>query len=174
MKTTKTYRSDKLTVNFTFNEKSLTTEQLRNISAGFKFFLRGAQLELKNYKYINKFTMDLTLIGDSAMRKINFKHRQKDKTTDVLSFPMEESVRKMKKKKLPEIFLGDVLISKPVTAKQAREFSISFEREFFHLLTHGLLHLLGYDHELSPKEERIMFDLELKILKKMVVQLPKL
>ncbi|MFZ4714519.1 MAG: rRNA maturation RNase YbeY [Bacteriovoracaceae bacterium] len=174
MNSTKTYDGQKLTVHFTFGSKSLTALQQKKIKLGMKAFIATFDHEFKKFRGIKRFSLELSLIGDSAMKKINFKHRQKNKTTDVLSFPTEEDVRSLTKLKVPELFLGDILISKPVTIAQAQDFKISFEREFFHLFTHGLLHLLGYDHERSPLDEKKMFDLEEKLVKKMVVQLPKL
>jgi probable rRNA maturation factor len=174
MKTTKTYKAQNLIIEFSFDSKSLSDAQLKKIQKGMKVFIEASQLELARYTGILMFSFDLSLIGDARMKSINSKFRHKNKTTDVLSFPMEEDVRLFKKKPIPLLFLGDILISKPVTLKQAKHFQISFEREFFHLLVHGLLHLLGHDHERSEEEERKMFSLEEKILKKMVVQFPNL
>jgi probable rRNA maturation factor len=86
--------------------------------------------------------MAVCLVGDRAMRALNRRHRAKDKTTDVLSFaalgaPDPEGTR----------HLGDILISVPQAARQARERGHALERELRLLLLHGYLHLLGYDHE---------------------------
>ena len=174
MKTTKTYKAQNLSIEFSFDSKSLSEAQLKKIQKGMKAFIKSVQLELARYRGIQMFSLDLSLIGDARMKSINSKFRHKNKTTDVLSFPMEEDVRLLKKKPISRLFLGDILISKPVTLKQAKHFHISFEREFFHLLVHGLLHLLGYDHERSEEDEATMFSLEEKILKKTVVQFPNL
>jgi probable rRNA maturation factor len=174
MKTTKTYTAQNLSIEFSFDSKSLSNTQLKKIQQGMKVFIEASQLELARYSGIKMFALDLSLIGDARMKSINSKFRHKNKTTDVLSFPMEEDVRSLKKKLIPHLFLGDILISKPVTIKQAKQFKISFEREFFHLLVHGLLHLLGYDHERNEAEEKKMFALEERILKKMVVQFSNL
>jgi probable rRNA maturation factor len=174
MKTTKTYKAHNLTIEFSFDSKSLSRSQLKKIQKGMKYFIQACQIELSHFPKIKMFVIDLSLIGDARMKTVNAKFRNKNKTTDVLSFPMEEDARKLKNNSLLHLFLGDILISKPVTLKQAKQFKITFEREFFHLLVHGFLHLLGHDHERSLDEEKRMFALEEKILKKMVVQFPNL
>lgn len=129
-------------------------------------------LNLKNAKNLC-FQVDVKICSDQYMKKINLNFRGKDKTTDVLSFPMYENLRKkssaLEKSEIslsPEIFLGDLLISYPVTVKQAKEREHSVSQELLELFIHGFLHLLGFDHEISPKEQKIMFDLEAKILEK--------
>ena len=113
---------------------------------------------------------ELTLVfcGVKKIRALNRDFRQKDKKTDVLSFPIFSSLRKGHKEFVPQglINLGDIFICKEVAEKQAREFNISLEEEIVHLFIHGLLHLYGYDHEVSPKEEKLMFSLEEKLVKK--------
>jgi probable rRNA maturation factor len=79
-------------------------------------------------------------LNDRQMRWYNNEFRKKDYPTDVLSFPVNEKVEK-------EHYLGDILISMERTASQAREKNHSVQRELKILLLHGVLHLLGYDHE---------------------------
>lgn len=104
-------------------------------------------------------TLAVTLCGDARMRSTNREHRGKDKTTDVLSFPLQESVRSgtdVDWLAPGEVALGDLLISVPQARRQARRFGVSLEEELVHLFFHGYLHLLGYDHELSRREELVM------------------
>ncbi len=102
---------------------------------------------------------DLTigLIGNAEMRRLNAKFRNKDYPTDVLSFPAKQN--------LPGAthLLGDVIISLDKARQQARERSRSLQEELVTLLVHGVVHLLGYDHERSEKDARIMGRLEKKI-----------
>ncbi len=96
--------------------------------------------------------LSVLFIGDRAMRALNNTYRGKDTTTDVLSFSLREGG-------FPHIqpeMLGDIVISLPVAARQAREAGHSLVRELERLLVHGLLHVLGYDHERSPQEARRM------------------
>ncbi|WP_120404165.1 MULTISPECIES: rRNA maturation RNase YbeY [unclassified Halobacteriovorax] len=128
-------------------------------------FSKNTCLDKKIHQEIE---VDLHFCGDKRMRQINSEHRNKDKTTDVLSFPMYESLRPDSTDfVLPgPVMLGDIIISRNVARKQAREFNLSLEQEVIHLFCHGLLHLLGYDHEISEKEEEIMESLEKEILLK--------
>ncbi len=79
----------------------------------------------------------LVFCGDRAMRTLNARYRRKDRTTDVLSFPGPGG----------EGGLGDVVISVPAAARNARRFGRSLDEELQVLALHGLLHVLGYDHE---------------------------
>jgi probable rRNA maturation factor len=81
-------------------------------------------------------TMTVAIVSDARVRALNRKFREKDKATDVLSFPSEEPGA-----------LGDVVISSGVAARQARAAGHSLATELRVLALHGLLHLLGYDHE---------------------------
>ena len=121
-------------------------------------------------KVKNQIELSLTLCGNKKMQTLNYQHRGKDKTTDVLSFPMFDSMRGKGQQSLMNLLetvnLGDIVISKEMAQKQGKEFSITFEQEIIHLFTHGLLHLLGFDHEVSAKEERTMEELEQKIVQK--------
>ncbi len=102
-----------------------------------------------------RFEVSLLICGDKKIRKLNLEFRNKDKATDVLSFPSQENLRK---NPLSEdtIFLGDLAISIPTARRQAKEFNISVWDEFIHLYFHGLFHLMGYDHDVSAAEEKLM------------------
>lgn len=98
---------------------------------------------------------------------MNYSWRGKNKATDVLSFPQWEKPelkRLAKARSVPSWELGDVVISLDTAKKQAKEHGITVERELEILLVHGILHLLGYDHEISPTEQRKMEALERKLL----------
>ena len=101
--------------------------------------------------------LTIGLIGDAEMRKLNAKFRNKDYPTDVLSFPMEQDLPGAVR------LLGDVIISVDKARRQAKERGRSLEEEFVTLLIHGVVHLLGYDHERSAKDARIMARREKKI-----------
>ncbi len=96
------------------------------------------------------------------MRTLNSRYRGQDKTTDVLSFSLREG-------RFPHIqpeMLGDIVISVPVAARQAREEGHALTHEIDRLLVHGLLHLLGHDHERSSREARRMMKKEQQLLKR--------
>lgn len=109
---------------------------------------------------ISGIDFDLTLVSNAAIQKLNQKFRKKNKATDVLSFPLHEK----KNARKGNVFLGDVVISLAMTREQAKEHGVSFEEELLFLIIHGVLHLLGYDHEKTEKEAAQMQKLERKIL----------
>lgn len=94
---------------------------------------------------------------------MNKQYRQKDYPADVLSFPFAY----LYKKELDDCNeLGDIFLCYPVARKQAEEYNHSFAQEIYFLFAHGMLHLLGYDHE-EKKEREVMFDLQDRIIKKL-------
>ena len=110
-------------------------------------------------KDITSLQVSVFLCGERRIRQLNREYRSKDKVTDVLSFPSFDSLRTKKAKhelSRGGIFLGDLAICHQKTHKQSREFNISYMDEFIHLYIHGFIHLLGYDHELSEAEEKLM------------------
>ena len=97
------------------------------------------------------------------MRALNLKYRGKNATTDVLSFSLREG-------RFPHIqpdMLGDIVISVPIAASQAREEGHSLACEIDHLLIHGLVHLMGFDHERSRREAVRMKRKEQQLLKRL-------
>jgi rRNA maturation RNase YbeY len=111
--------------------------------------------------------LSLELVGDHRMRRLNRMYRKKDRTTDVLAFPMRESDI-LGPKQLPcPMLLGDVVISVPTACRQAKESGRSLGSELAALLVHGVLHLCGYDHERSAGEAVRMRRRETAILKKL-------
>lgn len=99
--------------------------------------------------------LSLRLVGDEEIRDLNRQYRHKDVPTNVLSFPFAEGADPMFAD-LPVRELGDIVISLDTTEREAKEFGQTFDHRLTWLVTHGLLHLLGYDHERSPAEEKRM------------------
>jgi probable rRNA maturation factor len=95
--------------------------------------------------------LSVLLVSDAVIRGFNRDYRGKDRPTDVLSFAQGEG-----QGPCPEGILGDVVISVDTAARQARERRATLGRESERLLIHGILHLLGYDHERSVAEARRM------------------
>jgi len=113
------------------------------------------------------------LVDNDRIKEINSEYRKKDTPTDVLSFPMVEMERGKLKPDSGDfdmdenmLVLGDVVISMEMAKKQAEEYGHSFERELAFLATHGIFHLLGYDHG-SEEEERLMLEKQEAVLQKM-------
>ena len=103
--------------------------------------------------------ISLSFVDVQEMEELHIKWMEEDGPTDVLSFPMD-----MPQGKDDVVTLGDIVISPAVAAKQATEAGHSVEHEIYILATHGLLHILGYDHA-DPDEEKVMFALQEKIVK---------
>lgn len=103
----------------------------------------------------------------SEIKKINKEYRNIDKYTDVLSFPIF-ILNEIENIKMPEIELGDIFLCLEVIEEQSREYSTGFKRELLYMITHGLCHLLGYDHE-SQEEKIVMREKEEYILNKIGV-----
>jgi probable rRNA maturation factor len=91
--------------------------------------------------------VSVTLTGDEQVRALNAKWRGKDKPTNVLSFPMADE-RDLGRANVAgsELLLGDIILARGVCEAEASEKGISVEHHAAHLLIHGTLHLLGYDH----------------------------
>ena len=103
--------------------------------------------------------ISLTFVDVTEMEELHIKWMDEPGPTDVLSFPMD-----MPESKGEVVTLGDIVIAPAVAAQQATTAGHSIEHEIYILATHGLLHILGYDHA-DPDEERVMFSLQEKIVK---------
>ena len=90
--------------------------------------------------------ISLRLAGDEEVRLLNAQWRGKDKPTNVLSFPMAEGAELMAAIRGPELMLGDIILAHGVCTREALEKAVPIERHAAHLMVHGTLHLLGYDH----------------------------
>ena len=108
--------------------------------------------------------ISLSFVDVQEMEELHIKWMQEDGPTDVLSFPMD-----MPENKDDVVTLGDIVISPAVAAQQAASAGHSVEDEMYILATHGLLHILGYDHA-DPDEEKVMFALQEKIVKEWAAQ----
>ena len=91
--------------------------------------------------------VSIALVGDAAIRRLNRQYRRIDRVTDVLSFPASRPPHSQ-----TPVFLGDLAIALAVARRQARQQGHALSRELRILALHGLLHLLGYDHETDRGE----------------------
>ena len=112
--------------------------------------------------------ISVLLVDNETIRSLNRDYRAKDSATDVLSFPMEEAMDGEPEPAViggpTERLLGDLVISVEMAVAQAAEYGHSVERELAFLSVHGLLHLLGYDHESGVEAEAAMQAEEKRIL----------
>ena len=109
--------------------------------------------------------INLRLLNDKEMRKLNMQFRQKDKTTNVLSFPNDDiSVKQTKN-------IGDIAISVEYVKAEAKKEGKTFDDHIIHMLAHGVYHILGYDHE-NNENAVIMENKEIQTLKKINISNP--
>ncbi|MBR6788911.1 MAG: rRNA maturation RNase YbeY [Clostridia bacterium] len=115
--------------------------------------------------------VEVEYLDELEMQELNARTRGIDKPTDVLSYPMLDEITAFSKENYPYdfdksingVFLGSIVICKKIASEQAIEYGHSEKREYTYLLTHGLLHLLGYDH-MEEDDKRIMREKEEEIL----------
>lgn len=107
--------------------------------------------------------ISVMLVDNRYIREINKEHREIDKPTDVLSFPIVDMYDGVIKSDEGDfdfdeevLVLGDIIVSLEMTEMQAEEYGHSFERELAFLITHGVFHLLGYDHDSTEREEKML------------------
>lgn len=118
---------------------------------------------IKILKLKHDVNLAITFVGSKEAIKINKDFRKKDYTPDVISFPIKMSLKEIKALGYQEI--GDIFICIDEAKRKSVKYEHTLDQEMAFLFVHGFLHLLGYDHELSEHEEKIMFDLQEKILK---------
>ena len=113
-------------------------------------------LKQEDFRYLAE--ISVSFIDNEAIHKLNLQYREKDKPTDVLSFPIWEKAELEDGSAFDghAVTLGDIIISAEQAKAQAIEYGHSLEREICFLAVHSVLHLLGYDHETSEEDERYM------------------
>lgn len=124
----------------------------RNYSRFIKPIIEETKQVLNDERLEKPFT--IILIDEEAMHQMNYQFRHLDRPTDILTFPDD----------MDEDYLGDIFINVKAIVDQAKQYQHSLKREFCFLVTHGILHLLGYDHH-TQQEEKEMFGYQEEILK---------
>ena len=115
--------------------------------------------------------ISVRLTSDEQVRALNAEWRGKDKPTNVLSFPFIEADELDNPGEGPELMLGDIVLAKGVCEREAAEKAIPVETHATHLLVHGTLHLLGYDH-LDDDQATDMEDREIRALARLGIDDP--
>ncbi len=113
--------------------------------------------------------ISLSIVNNEEIKEINFLHRNINKETDVLSFPLLDNFENVPSNILYPIPLGDIIISIDKAISQANEYRHSLQRELCFLTVHSMLHLLGYDH-MTEEEEKVMFKKQDIILNKLNIK----
>jgi len=125
------------------------------------FFKKVAKKVLEGEKK-NGVDISIALVGQGRIRELNKKYRSKNRVTDVLSFPDSKALLdKFKVGPLQKVQgLGEVVICLREIKKNAKKYNSTFEKELARVLIHGILHLLGYDHEKGEAEAKKMREKE--------------
>ena len=142
------------------------------IPTGVRLLIRRcchAVLELEGFE--GSAEVDVSLVDDDQIHRINLEQRHIDMPTDVLSFPLGENGKYDQNPETGAYMLGDIVISLERAAAQAEEYGHSFQREVGYLTVHSMLHLLGYDHvdggleavRMREKEEAVMVSVGLPL-----------
>ena len=101
--------------------------------------------------------LEINIVGDKDIKDLNFRFRGINRTTDVLSFAWQED------KVIKTKSLGQIYICYPQIARQAKELSVDVKEEFARMLTHGLLHIMGYDH-VKKQDAKKMFKIQEEVV----------
>lgn len=139
------------------------------IPVGMRLLVRRCcQAVLITEKFNKDTEVSVSFVSNDEIQHLNKMYRDKDAPTDVLSFPLgENGDYENENTDAGFTMLGDIVISLETAVKQAEMYGHSLEREVGFLTVHSMLHLLGYDHELTPLDERIMREKEESILDKL-------
>jgi len=139
-----------------FSEEKAWSKRLKNKNIFFKKICKAFP---KKYKFFNKkVTLTLLLSNNQNIKKLNKVFRKKNKSTDILSFPLDKKIKISK-----NTYLGDIIISYNYLDKPRSQNLKSFKEKVTKLFIHGFLHLLGFDHKNNKdyskmlKEENLLF-----------------
>jgi probable rRNA maturation factor len=139
------------------------------VPVGIRLLIRRCcQAVLTTEKFGKDAEVSVSFVSNKEIKELNKIYRNKDSVTDVLSFPLTSEDGTVEVN--PEtgaVQLGDVVISLETAVKQAQNYGHSLEREVGFLTVHSMLHLLGYDHETSQLDQRIMREKEESVLEKL-------
>lgn len=134
-------------------------------------------IKLSDYNFLcsidNNVSISISLSKNEKVHALNKQYRDKDKPTNILSFPMVEptELSGLAEHPIPEILLGDMILSYDICYAEAKEKGISLTNHYQHLIVHGILHLLGYNHIEDDDAEK-MQTIEILALKNMGIENP--
>ncbi len=134
-----------------------------------KIVEKSTSLVLKEMDFKKNYYLSILLTNDEGIKKINKKYRKINKSTNVLSFPQNE--QRLITKKTSKIILGDIVISLEKIMKESKLQNKKFSDHLTHMVIHGLLHLLGFNHE-KLKDFKIMKKKEINVLSKLSISSP--
>ena len=122
-----------------FSDEKAWSKRLKNKNL---FFIKICKAFPRKYKFLNKnISLTLLLSNNRNIKKLNKRFRNKDKSTDILSFPSNKETKILKK-----TYIGDIIISYNLIDKPKSQSVVIFKKKLIKIFIHGFLHLLGFDH----------------------------
>lgn len=159
----------RLKIDFRNNQKAI------EVPKGLRTVIRRCIAEtLKVTEFQGDAEVSVTLVDNEQIKRLNKEFRDKNKVTDVISFPLGAYDEYDLNPDTGAYQLGDIVISMEKAHAQAIEYGHSLTREVGFLATHSTLHLLGYIHEDNPAAEKVMVDLQEKVLNNLNITRPEL
>ena len=124
-----------------------------------KIVEKSIEAALKEIDFTEDYEVSVSFVGDEEIHELNRDYRGVDRTTDVLSFPMDDEFTNM---------LGDIVININKVIEQAKEYGHSEKREISYLTVHSTLHLMGFDHE-EEEDKKEMRAVEYRVMEKLEI-----
>lgn len=126
-----------------------------------KFVRKAVEASLQYLRIKGIISLDVAIVDSSTNRGLNLRYNKKNEATDVLSF---NSVKEFITPKHMGKYLGEIVVCPSSVKKNAVRVEVSFKKEFAHVIIHGVLHLLGYEHEKDKGKAKRMHAIEEKIM----------
>ena len=166
------YKNNNFTLEFKFKHLDFYNEiyYLRKTKK-FDLMLLKVNDYINSYLKKKNLSLSILLTNDAEIKDINFKYRNLNKPTNVLSFKSMIDENNYFKISEQEVFLGEIIISMERVLEESKVNNILFKDHFLHIFLHAILHILGYDHE-KDGERKKMENIEISILKTLGIKNP--
>lgn len=166
------YKNKKFTLEFKFKHLDFYNEiyYLRKIRK-FDLMLFNVKKYTDPFLKKKKLNFSILLTNDAEIKEINYKHRNLDKPTNVLSFKSMVDEKNYFKNTEQEIYLGEIIISMERIFSESKINNVLFKDHFMHIFLHATLHILGYDHKINSDRKK-MENIEILILKNLGIKNP--
>ena len=166
------YKNNNFTLEFKFKHLDFYNEiyYLRKTKK-FDLMLLKVNDYINSYLKKKNLSLSILLTNDAEIKDINFKYRNLNKPTNVLSFKSMIDENNYFKNSEQEVFLGEIIISMERVLEESKINNILFKDHFIHIFLHAILHILGYDHEVDSERKK-MENIEISILKTLGIKNP--
>ena len=166
------YKNKKFTLEFKFKHLNFYNEiyYLRKIRK-FDLMLSNVKKYMNSFFKKKKLNFSILLTNDAEIKEINFKYRNLNKPTNVLSFQSMIDKKNYFKNTEQEIHLGEIIISMERIFSESKINNVLFKDHFIHIFLHAVLHILGYDHEIDSERKK-MEKIEISILENLGIKNP--